>query len=135
MSPIEAAIYSYLQFLVMSNRGAPAGSAFLKSIGFLDSCFQYMYTAAAVFSTGRWLGVCFVEKATSPRSRLYTCLTDHVRVMERAVAQWTMLDQTRRARFSDGARIKELTLERVDTFRCLKQWPLNAKAGKYLKEE
>lgn len=73
MSPIEAAIYSYLQFLVVSNRGAPAGSAFLKSIRFLDSCFQYMmYTTAAVFSTGRWLGACFVEKATSPRSGLYT---------------------------------------------------------------
>lgn len=71
MSPIEAAIYSYLQFLVLSNRGAPAGSAFLKSIRFLDSCFQYMYTTAAVFSTGRWLGACFVEKATSPRSGLY----------------------------------------------------------------
>ena len=65
MSPIEAAIYSYvqLQFLVMSNRGAPAGSAFLKSFRFLGSCFQYMYTTAAVFSTGRWLGACFVERS------------------------------------------------------------------------
>ena len=64
-----------------------------------------------------------------------TRLTHHVHVMERAVAQWKMLDQTRRARFSDGARIRELTLERVDTFRCLKQWPLNAKARHYPKEE
>jgi len=34
-----------------------------------------------------------------------------------------------------GARVKELRLERVGTFRCLKQWPLNAKARQYLKSK
>lgn len=51
-----------------------------------------------------------------------TCLTDHVHVMEMAVAQWTMLDQTRRAwSSSQGIKIGKgghVSLFKAVAFEC-----------------
>ena len=127
MSPWESDVYGYLQYLISSNKGATSGSAFLKSIGFMDACFRYMDNTAATFLTGRSLGAArLMSKSKRPTKQAKTFATDHVWRMERAVAEWEMTDQERcfggfalfclysSARFSDGARIKEVELERSE---------------------
>ena len=127
MSPWESDVYGYLQYLVSSNKGATSGSAFLKSIGFMDACFRYMNNTVATFLTGRSLGAArLMSKCKKPTKQAKTFATDHVWMMERAVAEWDMADRDRcfggfalfclysSARFSDGARIKEVELERSE---------------------
>ena len=133
MSPKEADVYAYLKFLERENSGPTAGTAFVKSIGFFDGCFRYIETPAAIFLSTRSLGAARVmAKEKRPLRQAPPLTTDHVYLLEKCVANsevgsvqvafggFVLFCLFASGRFTDAARIRELSLERCEDVSLLK---------------
>lgn len=133
MAPKESDVYNFLKHLQDDNRGPTAGIAFTKAIGFFDGCFRYLINPVPVFLSTRSLGAArLMAKSKRPLRQAPPLTTDHVYLLEKCIADgdlghigvafggFVLFCLFASGRFTDTARIREVTMERHEHVCLLK---------------
>ncbi len=127
MAPKEVDIYDYVKHLQEKGKGPTSGNAFLKSVGFFEGCFRFVSAQSSVFVSTRALGAARAMAAAKRSLKQAPPLTtDHVYLLEKCVADgelnplqvafggFVLFCLYASGRFTDPARIREVTFERCE---------------------